>query len=98
MILGVITDRGKRLFSSPNHPDWFWDPPSLSMGTWVLPLEVKQPWHKIGHSPPSWAEGKSKWICMSSPLHTFMAVSGTSFSVLQLKGLHKLKDIYKFNV
>jgi len=29
MILGLNTDRGKRLFSSPNHPDWFWDPPSL---------------------------------------------------------------------
>jgi hypothetical protein len=34
--------RGKRFFSSPNSPDWFWDPPSLySVGTGVLYQGVK---------------------------------------------------------
>jgi len=34
--------RGKRFFSSPNGPDWFWDPPSLySVGTGVLYQRVK---------------------------------------------------------
>jgi hypothetical protein len=43
--------RGKRFFSSPNRPDWFWDPPSLySVGTGVLYQGVKLPSLDADHS------------------------------------------------
>jgi len=43
--------KGKRLFSSPNSPDWFWDPLSLySVGTRVLYQGVKLPRLDADHS------------------------------------------------
>jgi hypothetical protein len=45
----VIPQQKQRFISSPQHPDWLWNLPSLlSNGyLWILP-RVKQPGHEAG--------------------------------------------------
>jgi hypothetical protein len=47
--------RGKRFFSSQQHPDWFWNPSSLlSNAYWRLfPQKVKQVRLEADYSPSS---------------------------------------------
>jgi hypothetical protein len=65
---------GSRIFSSPNHPDWFWGPPSL-LSMWVLGAltpGVKRPEREADHSPPTSAEVKKTWIYTSAQPYIFM--------------------------
>jgi hypothetical protein len=52
---GLIPGTGKRFFSTPQHPDQLWSPPSfLSKGHWRAPsMGIKWLGHEADHSPPS---------------------------------------------
>jgi hypothetical protein len=57
---GSITSRGKRLFSSPRHPDQLWGSSIvLSNGYWRLFPGVREAWHEADHSPTSHAKAKN---------------------------------------
>jgi hypothetical protein len=55
-------------FSLPPRPDWLWGTPSLlSNGYWALSSGVKLSERKADHPPPSSAEVKNAWSCISTP-------------------------------
>jgi hypothetical protein len=60
---------GSRILSSPQHPDWLWDPPSLLSNGYE---GVKRPGCKGDHSPPTSAKVKKMWIYTSTPPYTFI--------------------------
>jgi hypothetical protein len=51
----------KRIFSSPEHPDQLWGPPSLLVKGYqgLITLGIKLLGHEADHLPPSGAEVKS---------------------------------------
>jgi hypothetical protein len=66
---GLISRKGKRFFSTPQHPDQPWGPSSfLSKGHGgALFLEVKQPGHEGDHSLLCSAEVKNGGVIPSLP-------------------------------
>ena len=67
--LGFNPSGDKRYLSSPNHPDWLWDPPCfLFDGYRSSFLGVKQPGFDVNLSPPSGAEFENDWSYISTPL------------------------------
>jgi len=68
-VRGSNCSRGKRIFSSPECPDWLWGPPSfLFIAYRGSLLGVQWLGHEIYHSPVSGAEVKNEWNCTSTPL------------------------------
>jgi hypothetical protein len=65
---------GEEIFSSPKHPHWPQEPPSLLCTGYCDSLPaVKQPGCEVNNSPPSSAKVKNEWSYTSTPLNTFMA-------------------------
>ena len=58
---------GKRFLSTVKHPDLLWGLPTLLFdGYWGFFQGIKWPGHEIDHSPPSSAEVKDEWSCISA--------------------------------
>ena len=75
MIQGWNPNRDKAFSSNPMCTDWLWSPPNPPI-EWVsgaLCMGIKWLGHEADYSPPSTADVKNVWRCMSSPaiwLHT----------------------------
>jgi hypothetical protein len=76
---GVRFPAGEGIFfSSPQHPDWLWGPPSLYlMDTGGCFLGVKRPGPEADYSPSSIAEVKKAWNYIWTP-HTWRRVAWLS--------------------
>jgi hypothetical protein len=82
MIRGSKPRRGKRFFSSPNHPHRLCDPPSLLFNGYLVVFpRVRRPERDVGHSPlvPRLRISGDKPIL---PLHAFMAWTGKNLPFL----------------
>jgi hypothetical protein len=113
--MGWITDelwfyfRGTRI-TLLQCADWLWDPTSC-LFQWVLlalSLIVKWPGSEVGHSPPSRAEIKNKWMYSSIHTYAFMSCTGTNLpfylntmsvclSIFDLKCLSDFHEIFQFS-
>jgi hypothetical protein len=63
-----------RFFSSPQSPNWLWDPPQpIKWVPGVLSQEAKQLGSETDHSLPSSAEVKDMWIYALTPPYILMA-------------------------
>jgi hypothetical protein len=74
MVLGLNPGKYKRFFSPfLKCPDWLLGPTSLLFsGIPGFFTVVKQPGHKVNHSPPSGAEVKNEWSYTIPPPHVIM--------------------------
>jgi hypothetical protein len=72
--VGVQVPEESSVFSSPRHPDWLWDPPSLLFNGYQVFFSpgVKRPGREADHSPPTSAEVKKTWLHRSTPPYAFM--------------------------
>lgn len=71
---GLIPNRGTKLFSFPQHPDWLWCQPDIySRYTGSACHGGKATGQETDLSSPYSDKVKNMWSCMSSPPYTFMA-------------------------
>jgi hypothetical protein len=83
MIWSLNPVRGKRLFSSPRYPDFFWGPLSLLFDRYCGSfLEVRQPRHEVDHLPVSSANIKNELypVCfLGIDRYNFIFLPGNKF-------------------
>jgi len=79
-VQGSNPGRGQRLFSSPNHPDWLWGPPSLLFsGNKCSFPGVKLPGCESTDLHPLLSLRMSGAIPLL-PLYVFLACTGENFT------------------
>ena len=77
MIWGSLCSRSKRLFTSPEYPDWFLSPPSLLLnGLWMEHSQGMKPVPHLHLAPRL----RMSTAMPPHPLHAFMACNGTTFT------------------
>ena len=64
-VRGSNSGRGKKFFSSPEHPDMLWGPPSL--GYRDSSPRVKWQGHEVYHSPSTSVKVKNGWSYICTP-------------------------------
>jgi hypothetical protein len=93
-VLGFDFRQGLRIFLfttasrtalGPTQPPIQWVPGAISLGG-----GVKRLGRETDHSPPSSAEVKNEWNCISTPQYAFMACAQLKYSVVTRVLLEKL--------
>jgi hypothetical protein len=66
---------GQEIFCFPTRPYQFWDPASFLINGYrgAISPKAKRPGCEVDHAPPSSAEVRFAWSCISTPPCVFMA-------------------------
>ena len=91
-IQGLISGRGRRMFSFPKHADRLWCSPSLIFKEcqMILSREVKWLEHEVGYWPSSSPKIRNDWNC------TITTTTTTTTTCIYLQGMDM--DAYNFSI